>query len=230
MWIGVLSCEHDPLYTSIEGEDPENPGNGDPDNPDNPEECDPNIVYFENEVLPIIISSCSTIGCHGNGSAEDGIELSTYEGIMQIVEPNDPSDSEIIEVITETDPDKIMPPPPNTPLSDEQINTIIAWINQGAQNNACTSTSCDTSNVTFSQTVWPIIQNKCVGCHSGASPSGGISLATYSDLAVVAGNGQLFGAINHDPGYVPMPFNANKLPQCEIDQIEIWINNGYPDN
>ena len=229
--IGALSCEHDPLYTDIEGEDPNNPTDpNDPVDPEDPEACDPNIVYFENEVLPIIISSCSTIGCHGNGSAQDGIELSNYAGIMDIVEPNDPSDSELIEVITETDPDKIMPPPPNAPLSDEQINTIIAWINQGAQNNECTSTACDTSNVTFSQTVWPVIQNKCTGCHSGGSPSGGIRLENYNDVSVVAANGKLFGSINHDAGFVPMPFNSSKLPQCEIDQIEIWINDGYPNN
>lgn len=232
--LGLLSCEHDPVYSSIDANDPNDPGNpnnpGDPNDPNNPDPCDPDTIYFQNDVYPIIVSNCAISGCHGGGSSQDGVELSTYEGILDIINVNDPIDSELIEVVTETDPDDIMPPPPSNPLSQEQIDTILTWINQGAQNNECTNTDCDLTNITFSEKVWTIIQNNCTGCHSGGSPQGGISLTNYSDVAVFAGDGTLSGVINHEPGYVPMPYNANQLSQCNIDIIDEWISAGFPND
>lgn len=231
IYICFISCEHDPVYTDLNSEDPTNPGNPtNPGDPTNPNACDPNLTYFANDVMPIIASNCAITGCHGGGSAQDGVNLSTYEGILDIINLNDPIDSELIKVITDDDPDDIMPPPPNNSLTQEQIATLLDWINQGAPNNECSNTTCDLTNVTYSQSVWPIIQNNCTGCHSGGNPSGGISITNYAEVSEIAGNGFLSGVINHDPGYVAMPLNTNQLSQCDIDIIDQWIADGYPDN
>ncbi|MEY4144239.1 MAG: hypothetical protein RLZZ335_91, partial [Bacteroidota bacterium] len=62
-----------------------------------------------------------------------------YTNVMQgnNVRPGRPDNSEIYEVITESDPDKMMPPPPYSPLSDSERAMIRRWIEQGALNNAC---------------------------------------------------------------------------------------------
>jgi hypothetical protein len=221
----AISCEHDPLYTPVDGE---NPPIDEPDEPG--EECDPDKIYFVNDVLPIINSNCAISGCHGNGSSQDGVNFETYAGIMEEIEAFNATDSEIYEVITEEDPDKIMPPPPSSPLTSEQIAILRDWINQGATNEECTNTACDLTNVTFAESVWPIIQNNCTGCHSGGNPQGGISLTNYSQVAVIAENGLLINVVNHEPGFVAMPFNGNQLDQCSIDTLEDWVNQGYPDN
>jgi hypothetical protein len=49
-------------------------------------------------------------------------------------------------------------------------------------------------------------------------------------VQTVALNGKLFGAVNHSSGYSSMPKNGNKLPQCKIDEIRIWITNGALNN
>jgi len=233
-YILLMSCEHDPVYTEVETENPTTPeeggGNGGGNNGGTDNSCDPNLTYFANDVMPIIASNCAVTGCHGGGSAQDGIELSTYEGILEIVDVDDPIDSEIIEVITEGDPDDVMPPPPNTQLTEEQVATILAWINQGALNNECTDDNCDLSMVTYSETVWPIIQNNCTGCHSGGNPSAGISLTNYSDVSQVAASGLLSAVINHENGVEPMPFNTDQLAQCDIDKIDTWIDAGFPND
>lgn len=226
LYILFVSCEHDPVYTSVESEDPTDPGNGGGSG----SSCDPNLTYFANDVMPIIASNCAITGCHGGGSAQDGVELSTYEGILEIVKIDNPIESELIEVITEDDPDKVMPPPPNNALTEEQISTLLAWINQGALNNECTNEACDLSNVTYSETVWPIIENNCTGCHSGGNPSGDISLTNYSDVSQVAASGLLSAVINHENGVEPMPFNTDQLAQCDIDKIDEWIAAGYPND
>ncbi len=212
-----ISCVHDPLYVPaveeilvIE------------------EDCDPSEVYFVNDILPIINSNCAISGCHGGGSAQDGVELSTYSGILQIVDPGNAESSEMYEVITDTDPADIMPLPPNSPLTSEQIGLIRDWINQGATNKECID--CDLTNVTYSQSVWPIIQNSCTGCHGGTNPQGGLFLTDYDQVSQIAQNGALLGVIKHEPGFVPMPLNGPQLSECKIDTIEEWINQGILNN
>ncbi len=91
-------------------------------------------------------------------------------------------------------------------------------------------TTCDTTNVTFNLTVWPIIQSNCTGCHSGSAPSGNVSLENYNDVVVSVENNKLMGTIRHESGYSPMPKNSSRLSDCNISQLETWINHGYPDN
>ncbi len=145
------------------------------------------------------------------------------------IRPGEPNEGELIEKITKTNPDDRMPPPPADPLSTEQINRIKKWIEQGAKDNFCDE-DCDTTNVTFSGNVWPMIEMNCYGCHSGAQPSGNISLADYNAVVLQANNGNLFGAINHDSGFQPMPKNAPKLSDCKIEYVKIWIEDGTPNN
>ena len=192
--------------------------------------CDPDTVYFQNTILPIFQSNCAFSGCHNAASAQDGVVLISYESVMASgeIDPFDADDSDVYEDLLEDDLDKRMPPPPYDPLPWDQIQLIGQWINQGAQNNFCEE--CDLENVTFSNTIHPIIQLKCEGCHSGNSPQGGISLSNYSQIQAKALDGSLYAAVNHENGYTPMPLNGNQLPLCEIDQIALWIQDGAPNN
>lgn len=194
--------------------------------------CHPDTVYFENTILPLLISSCAVAGCHDASSQTAGVNLTTYPAIIQTggVKPFNPDGSDLYEVITEDDPDKRMPPPPRNPLTQNQIQTVYRWIMQGALNNRCNPADCDTINVTFSGTIWPIIQGRCYGCHSGSSPSGGVSLQNHQDIAMVAVSGRLLGAVKHQPGYAPMPPSGPQLTNCQINQIKKWIENGTPNN
>jgi hypothetical protein len=91
--------------------------------------------------------------------------------------------------------------------------------------------SCDSSAVTYSGTVAPVLQsNGCTSCHSGGAPSGNISLASYSDVRIVAQNGRLYGAISHTAGFAPMPQGGNKMSDCTINKIKAWIDAGAPNN
>ncbi len=95
------------------------------------------------------------------------------------------------------------------------------------------SDSCDTSNVTFSSSVMPVLQQYCYTCHSNsnaASFGGNIRLEDYADVKISAGNGQLYGTIAHLPGYSPMPKGGSKLDDCDISIIKSWIDSGAPDN
>jgi hypothetical protein len=103
---------------------------------------------------------------------------------------------------------------------------IEQWISQGARNNSCTD-ACDTTQFTFSESIWPMMQQYCTGCHSVANPGGGIVIAGYDDLVGLAGNGSLMGSIRYEPEYVNMPTNK-PLSDCNIELIQRWIDAGYP--
>jgi hypothetical protein len=94
------------------------------------------------------------------------------------------------------------------------------------------SSPCDDTTVTFSGTVTTILQ-PCQSCHSNsnASSSGsGIKLQNYSDVMIQVDNGKLMGSVKHASGYKAMPQTGGSIPQCEIDQLQKWIDNGSPNN
>lgn len=95
------------------------------------------------------------------------------------------------------------------------------------------STDCDTSQVTLSGTVKPILTTNCYACHSAQSSSSfgaGINLEDYQSLKVRADGGSLLGSVSHTSGFSPMPKGASKISACDISKIEAWINNGAPND
>ena len=219
-----VSCRHEPGGGPGGGTN-----NPPPPPPPTTSNCDPDTVYFENAVLPIFQSNCAKSGCHDAASAQEGVVLNNYYNIFVTggVVPGNPNGSKVYEVLKKNGEDK-MPPPPNTPLTQDQINTIGTWISQGALDNKCDSLGCDTLNVTYSNTIQPIIQLYCIGCHSGQNPQYSINLSTYQGVVAVANSGRLLGAIRWETGFFPMPKNGNQLPACQINQFQIWIDTGMP--
>ena len=192
--------------------------------------CDPDTIYFRQQILPIFQTNCAKAGCHDAITRQEDLVLDSYEGIMEEIEPYDLDESKIFKVISGADPDKTMPPYPNLPLSEEQIGLIAGWINQGARDNACEAAVCDTSNVTYSSSVKPILDLRCMGCHSGGAPQADILLTGYDETAFVAADGKLLAVITHQAGVTPMPYNLPPLPDCEISKIRTWVREGYQNN
>jgi uncharacterized membrane protein len=190
--------------------------------------CDPNKVYFQQQVLPILVSNCAKSGCHDNASHRDGVILTSYNSTMQTadVRPGNPNGSDLWEKISDGE----MPPAGSTPLTPEQKNLIYTWIAQGAQNLVCENACGDTVNITYSVSVKNIITNKCQGCHSGANPGGGIDLSTYTGVKSQVTNGKLWGSVSWSAGYSAMPKNGIKLNVCDLARIQKWIAMGAPNN
>ena len=91
-------------------------------------------------------------------------------------------------------------------------------------------TGCMTEEMSYSMDILPIVFDNCYACHDAASNFGGITLEGYQNFLARVTSGQLLGAIKHEPGFSPMPNNAPKLLDCEIEKIEAWIIQGAMDN
>ncbi|HMQ68157.1 MAG TPA: hypothetical protein PKA90_03955 [Ignavibacteria bacterium] len=211
-----------------------------------------NEVCFERDVLPIFQNNCALSGCHNSESRKEGVVLDSYENIMQskkgrAIIPYNLKRSKVFKKITEDTKEDRMPPPPNEPLTGEEISIIGKWIMEGAAETKCDTdsketgnektfnepteqtdlspTECDTINLTYND-IKPIIEKNCYKCHSGNSPDELFNLETYSQVKQKGDEGKLFGAINHLPGFKPMPRKSPRLSGCDLDKFNAWLNAG----
>lgn len=186
------------------------------------------LACFTRDILPALTSRCASTGCHDAVTHREGYVFTSYSTTMNAVSPGNPNNSKLYEVIWYSSGEEKMPPAGKPQLTTAEIDSIRNWITYGALNQYC-GEICDTiSPVTFSGTIWPIMQTSCTGCHSGASPSGGVLLASYSNVAAAASNGSLLNSLKGS-GVTKMPMGGS-FSSCRIRQFEIWINNGHLNN
>ena len=222
----IGACKHAPLEPTPGGGNTGGGGGGTSGVP-----CDPNKVYFQQQVLPILISNCAMSGCHDDASHQNGVVLTSYTSVMATadVRPGNPGSSDLYEVIIDNDPNDRMPPPPRNALTVTQRELIRKWIADGAQNLVCASL-CDSTVFTFAAAIKPLVESKCQGCHSSTAAMGGIDLSTYNGIKAKVNDGRLWGSVNHQIGFSAMPKNGSKLSDCELTQIRKWIEAGAPNN
>lgn len=91
---------------------------------------------------------------------------------------------------------------------------------------------CNTENVKYSTNIASIVATSCAssGCHDATTAASGIILETYEQVKRSVDAGGFLGSILHENGYAPMPLGGQFLPQCDIDQIQVWIDSGALDN
>lgn len=222
LFVGVLvSCQHEPFSTSTG-----TPGGTPPNNGTGPA----GTVCFESDILPIFNSSCAKSGCHNASSAKDGYVLDSYNNIVKKgIVPGVASKSKIYEVLFESGSDK-MPQPPNPALTAAQTELIFQWINEGAKNTTnCNTAVCDTVNVTYQKSVWPIVQTNCLGCHNNSLANGGYNFSNYDGLKSAVNKGRLLGSINYQTGFVGMP-QGSRLNPCQVATIRKWVQAGALNN
>ena len=89
---------------------------------------------------------------------------------------------------------------------------------------------CDTSNVTYSLSVVPIIDRECIVCHSASANLGNVTLEGYAEIKKYVDNGKLRSSITHDGNASPMPKDGNKMSDCNIKIIQTWLDANAPNN
>lgn len=125
------------------GDQAVDPNNDDSDDPP-PDEEPPTDVSYAEDIEPIFHDSCAGAGCHIDEET-NGVELTTYDDVMSsegdqygeaIVDPGNPDGSPLVDKISSDDPefgDRM--PADGEYLSDQEINLIRDWIDEGAEDN-----------------------------------------------------------------------------------------------
>ena len=94
--------------------------------------CDTVSVSYANDIVPIVSSKCSNPSCHAGVNAAAGIPLETYAGVKAYL---DADKALFISSIIWDGNASNMPKGASAKMSDCNINTIRAWINNGYPNN-----------------------------------------------------------------------------------------------
>lgn len=86
--------------------------------------------------------------------------------------------------------------------------------------------TCDGSHPTYNSAIRSIINSNCTssGCHNSGSSRG--DFTTYSGIAPYLNNGSFKREVLTDQ---TMPKRDN-LSQSELNSIQCWVNDGYPEN
>jgi hypothetical protein len=86
---------------------------------------------FVHEVVPILKRHCVT--CHGGRENEGGFSINTRASVLEsgAVDPDAPSDSYLLELVTSDDPEAQMPPSDRPRVPAEEIAVLRRWIAQG---------------------------------------------------------------------------------------------------
>jgi len=90
-------------------------------------------VIFSRDVLPILSENCFL--CHGPDKTmrKAKLRLDIKDGAMRVITPGKSAESELIQRITTSDPDELMPPfKSNRKLTQAQKELLRRWIDQGA--------------------------------------------------------------------------------------------------
>lgn len=217
--IAFQACRHEPQLEPLVPIDPAPP----PGNVG----CHPDTIWFQQQILSLLQGRCGS--CHTPPDHEDGVDLTSYATIVDdnIVRPFD-LNRKLYRRITDDDPLERMPLG-QLPLSTAEIGLIRDWILQGARNTSCATAGCDTLDVTWSGTIQPLIQSRCIGCHSGPGAMSGIGLTDWPTVSGYALDGTLASTVTRDGEYAPMPPTI-ALSFCDARKFLIWIADGAPNN
>ena len=214
--VALFACQHELVLPTVQ----HNPG----------VPCSTDTVYFQNQLLPLLVSTCAMATCHNTQYHTLGFDMTTYAGVMKLVVPANAESSVLYTVITNSEPTDKMPIWPAPVWTPAQSDLLKKWIDQGALDNACDedAAECDTSRLTYTNFIQPLVASHCLGCHVQAAWGGGVVLNTYADLKASTQGGRLYGAVAWQGGHLSMPKFQKQLPACVVRKVEVWIQNGMP--
>ena len=210
------------------------------------------IDYYR-DIQPIWNNRC--VSCHSGSSPRGSLNLSedvSYSNLVNVISPNygvwrvrsgKPDSSVLYHKIINSGRygDKM---PPGGSLSSEEINLIKRWIEELKDTIIRTSLSTSGNDLSlkidYQRQIQPIWNSRCVSCHSGSFPAGGLNLSSgvsYSQLVdVISPNygvwrvrrgrpdsSVLFHKIINTRIYGGRMPPSGKLSENEIMLIEKWI-------
>lgn len=174
-------------------------------------------VCFTTEVEAVLDAGCGKSGCHDDVLATPSLIVA-----------GDPTNSNLMTLLTTTDTTLRMPPSPWPRLDTTMIDAIRQWIVEGAHTEPCTSAPRDTSDVRYAKHIKPLVDLYCIGCHAMQRSGSGPVLRTHEQVRNEVLYGRFMVSIERRAGYVPMPPGRTIVNERDLDLIRIWVARGMP--
>jgi len=190
--------------------------------------CDAQVGY-EEQIKPILETSCTYSSCHDGSGATD---YSSYEKLLVSIE----NGSFTNRVITTDDMPGLYAVAPNpTELTALELEMITTWIGSGYPETA------SQANVNYDGVIGDIVIASCayVGCHDGSSDAGPWDYNNYQGMTKHINDGSFENRVvsirdNPTLGMPPSERVPDGKPKnLTLEEFELmlcWIEQGYPEN
>jgi hypothetical protein len=118
-------------------------------------------------------------------------------------------------------------------LAGITVGAVVLYLSGCAKESAdrlSAGSTCDTTAVSYSKQILPLLEDNCYTCHQGAAASSGIDLSNFATLQAHVANGDLVSAVTHTGTVTPMPYELPMLQSCEVNTIVAWVHQGALNN
>ena len=83
---------------------------------------------------------------------------------------------------------------------------------------------CTEVETYYTENVAPILESNCTECHSGPTPTAGLSLDSYSVVFIAIKSGDVLDRVNRDQGTNGfMPNGGTKLSDANLDILQTFF-------
>jgi hypothetical protein len=184
------------------------------------------VPRYEKDVLPVLTKYCFT--CHGQSSPKLGLDLRTAAGALRgshngpVIVPGNLDESLLWRKVSA----RQMPPPVyGQKVPDADIELIKRWIEGGAPSDAPQASNEPPA----------ILKQRCGGCHGGAKPAAGLSVANAASILRGSADGPVVVEGFSDrsllirrmaAGTMPPKGAGQPLTPAEIQSVREWIDRG----
>lgn len=86
---------------------------------------------------------------------------------------------------------------------------------------------CDTTALSYSADIRPILDANCISCHAPGGEQEGSPLVTYDDVVKYTADRNIVDRTNGTGSLMPP---EGKMNDCNVSYIEAWVNAGAPNN
>src|SRR5262245_4701835 len=186
-------------------------------------------IVFAKDVQPILDKNC--LSCHGESMQLSKLDLRSRESAMQggahgsVIVPGNADQSKLYRMVAGLE--KPAMPLSNSTLSADEIETLKAWIDQGAQWD---------QGVSFAKDIQPILASSCWNCHGDGVQLSKFDLRTRESALrggehgsdIVPGNAEQSRMYRRVAGLETpsMPAQGTPLSAEQIAAVKRWIDQG----
>ena len=96
--------------------------------------------------------------------------------------------------------------------------------NNVEENSEDNPADCTEVETYYTENVAPILESNCTGCHSGPTPTAGLSLDSYSNVRAAIKTGDVLDRVNRnsgDGGF--MPNGGTKLSDTNLEILQTFF-------